>query len=125
MSRQNLRRYLKDDREEHGRDMDYNKSRRAYTYEDGRELIGLQCLDGTDWIFSTTDGNFLALLDSLNSKGINDVQQQDYKLKIFMEWWFGIAFHTNQLVFVGMVGVRPDGLETQAKTEAYYPSKKV
>lgn len=126
MSRANKRKYLKDDRAEHGRDLDYEKSGRSVTYEDGREIIGLKCLDGYDWIFSTTDGNFLGLMDSMAKAGITDVQYENYMVKIFMEWAFGIAFHTNQLVFVSIFsGSQPDGLESQVETEKYYPSKKV
>lgn len=126
MSRTNKRKYMRDDRAEHGKDTDYSKDKRAYTYEDGREIIGLRCLDGSDLIFCTPNDNFLGLCDSVSMPGINDVQYADYIIKIFMEWEFGIAFHTNQLVFVGGVfSPQPDGLDSTANTAKYYPSKAV
>jgi len=86
-----------------------------------RELVGLSNL-ADDVIFSTIDGNMLNLLDVIdNPPKFTDVQVQDYKVKLFMEFWKGYDFLINEAVcvadFVGTVR----GLGDAGKMAKYYP----
>ena len=86
-----------------------------------RELVGLSNL-ADDVIFSTIDGNMLNLLDVIdNPPKFTDVQVQDYKVKLFMEFWKGYDFLINEAVcvadFVGIVR----GLGDAGKMAKYYP----
>jgi hypothetical protein len=87
-----------------------------------RELIGLPGLNGSDVIFATPDENFLRLIDINDEPVITDVQSQDYDVKIFMEWWEGVQFHTNQMVVVGVVDGTVSGLGAPDLDEKYYPT---
>ncbi len=97
----------------------------TYTPEGGlktiigsRQLIGLPGLNGSDLIFTTPDDNFLHLHDINTDPVVTDVQTLDYKVKIFMEWWEGVAFWSNQLVIAGNIGGNTTGLAVD--NELYY-----
>ncbi len=65
------------------------------------EIVGLDDLEGSNLIFCTPDENMLMLVDQFdNPPMVTDVQVADYDVKIFMEWWLGVGFYTNQMVFV-------------------------
>lgn len=122
MSSINRRKVLRDDKATNGKDTDYMKDGRKFTYEGNREIIGLDCLNGTDWIFATPDNNFLELMNI--NKGqeprLTDIQKQGYELWLFFEWWLGIAFWTDQLVFVSNFANAVKGLGTAADDILYY-----
>lgn len=122
MSSINRRKVLRDDKATNGKDTDYTKDGRKFTYEGNREIIGLDCLNGTDWIFATPDNNFLELMDI--NKGqeprLTDIQKQGYELWLFFEWWLGIAFWSDQLVFVSNFANTVKGLGTAADDILYY-----
>lgn len=122
MSSSNRRKVLRDDKATNGKDTDYMKDGRKYTYEGNREIIGLDCLNGTPWIFATPDNNFLELMDINKGQAprLTDIQKFDYELKLFFEWWLGIAFWTDQLVFVSNFANAVKGLGTAADDILYY-----
>lgn len=71
----------------------------------GRTPLGKFKLVQLDWLpdnymFATLDGNMLKLIDLFNKPEINDIQIQDYDVKIFGEMEIGADFAINQLVFV-------------------------
>lgn len=108
----------------------------TYTLEDGmrtflgqRQLIGLPSLNGTSIIFATPDQNFLRLIDIVDTAVITDVQVLDYQVKIFMEWWEGVGFWTNQMVVVAVpagthkgLGTGADAVADAAATTKYFPN---
>jgi hypothetical protein len=104
-----LRWYKKDDRAEHSRDVDYQKAKRIYTYEDGFELVALPFLPD-NMIFATVDKNLLFLQDVISQPRITDIQKVDYEIKIFMEYHMGIGFAIDQLVFVADYTGATEGL---------------
>lgn len=74
---------------------------RSTTILGKREIVASPGL-ADDMIFATTQGNMNRLIDIFDQKPkIVDVQTQDYKLKIFMEFTLGYDFWVNQFVFVG------------------------
>jgi hypothetical protein len=122
MSAINKRKMLRDDKATNGKDTDFQKDGRKYTYEGNREIVGLRCLNGSDLIFATPNENFLRLIDSVDASTpiIQKVQELDYDVKIFMEFWLGLAFWTDQLVFVSNFGSAVKGLSTAAQDIKYF-----
>ena len=122
MSKSNLEKYRIDYFKKYGDYPSYTENKGYRTILGDRELIGLPGLNGSDVIFSTPDENFLRLIDINDEPVITDIQAQDYDVKIFMEWWEGVQFHTNQMVVVGVVDGTVSGLGTAELDEKYYPT---
>jgi len=74
----------------------------------------------SDVIFGTTENNFRRLFDVFDKPRVTDVQKQDYKVKIFMEWWKGYDFLINQMVVVSNVQDERYGLGTTALNQKYF-----
>jgi hypothetical protein len=51
-------------------------------------------------LFATVNDNILKLTDIFNMPSVNDIQVQDYELKVFGAGLLGIDFAINQYVFV-------------------------
>jgi len=122
MSKSNLEKYRIDYFKRYGVYPSYTDNKGYRTILGDRELIGLPGLNGSDVIFSTPDENFLRLIDINDEPVITDIQAQDYDVKIFMEWWEGVQFHTNQMVVVGVVDGTVSGLGTAELDGKYYPT---
>lgn len=120
MSSSNLEKYRLDYFKKYGSYPSYTENKGFVTILGNRELIGLPGLNGSDLIFSTPDENFLRLIDLNDEPVITDVQAQDYDVKIFMEWWEGVAFWTNQMVCAGVIGGTVTGLAPAGANEKYY-----
>ena len=118
MSSVNARAYKAAYRAEWGRNLDYEKGALTESYLTGRPIVGLSCLNGSNLMFSTPKENFLHLTDLDNIPAVTDVQVLDYKVKIFMDWWEGIGFWINQMVFVSVPQGSGSGLTTGQST--YY-----
>jgi hypothetical protein len=86
-----------------------------------RELVGLSNL-ADDVVFATIDGNMLNLLDVIdNPPKFTSVQVQDYKVKLFMEFWKGYDFLINEAVCVADFTGSVRGLGDAGKMAKYYP----
>ncbi|WP_151087373.1 hypothetical protein [Hymenobacter baengnokdamensis] len=121
--------YRLDYRNKHGLMPTYTLEDGMRTYLGQRKLIGLPSLNGTNIIFATPDQNFLRLIDIVDTAVITDVQVLDYQVKIFMEWWEGVGFWTNQMVVVAVPAGTLKGLGTgvdadadAALTTKYFPN---
>ncbi len=85
-----------------------------------REIIGIPGMD-SDLIFGTTEDNFRRLIDVFDgAPAVTDVQKQDYKVKIFMEFWKGYDFLINQLVYVSNYSNATLGLGSTVLNQKYY-----
>lgn len=85
-----------------------------------REIIGIPGMD-SDLIFATTEDNFRRLIDVFDgSPAVTDVQKENYKVKIFMEFWKGYDFLINQLVYVSNYTNGTLGLGSTALNQKYY-----
>lgn len=120
--------YRLDYRNKHGLMPTFTADQTMRTYLGQRELIGLPSLNGTTTIFATPAENFLRLIDIVDEAVITDVQVLDYVVKIFMEWWEGVGFWTNQMVVVAVpagthkgLGTGADATADAALTKKYYP----
>lgn len=75
-----------------------------------------------DVLFATIDGNMYNLIDAIdNPPQITDVQIQDYKLKIFMEFWKGWDTLINEAVCVADFSGEVRGLGNDTLMGLYYP----
>lgn len=122
--------YRLDYRNKYGAMPTFTQEQGMKTYLGQRDLIPLPSLNGTQVIFSTPDENFLRLIDIIDSAVVTDVQVQDYIVKIFMEWWEGVGFWSNQLVVVAVpdgaikgLGKGVDAAADKALTEKYFGSQ--
>lgn len=89
-----------------------------------RELVGLENLDDTI-MFATVDGNLLNLIDINEPPTITDIQVQDYKVKVFGEFWKGWDFLINEAVCVANFADNTRGLGNEKLMELYYPNEDV
>lgn len=86
-----------------------------------REIVGLSNLDD-DKIFATVDGVMLNLIDVIdNPTNFTDVQVQDYKVKMFLEFTKGYDFLINEAVCVADFVGEERGLGDSDLMELYYP----
>ena len=87
-----------------------------------RELVGLENLDD-EIMFATVDGNLLNLIDINEPPTITDIQVQDYKVKVFGEFWKGWDFLINEAVCVANFEDNTRGFDDDSLMELYYPNE--
>lgn len=112
MSTQNLYKYILRYEELYGAVQTFTDGKKVRSRLAGRELIGIDAMNGSNIIFATPDENFLLLVDDENGPALTNIQEQDYTLKLFMEWWLGVGFHTNQYVLVSTYSGEGSGLSS-------------
>lgn len=84
----------------YGTKITYSEDKKMLTRLNDWKIIPVSQMNGSNLIWTTPEGNFLQLRDDENPPAITDMQVQDYKLKIFMEFWLGVGFWSNQMVMV-------------------------
>ncbi|MFC6858235.1 hypothetical protein [Zunongwangia atlantica] len=117
MSENNFERYVLDYENKFGQNKfqgDVMKTRLGK-----REIVVLDGME-SDVIFGTTENNFRRLMDVFDKPRITDVQKQDYKVKIFMEWWKGYDFLINELVVVSNFSDERYGLGSTELNQKYF-----
>ncbi len=119
MSRQNLQRYKLRYRTLYGGNNDFDKADTAMTWLGGRMVVGFSSWDGSDTIMATADKNWVRLIDIIDAPRITDVQKDDYKVKVFMEFTLGYQFWADELTFVSDYVGTTRGLGTDHTV--YYP----
>ena len=117
MSENNVERYIMQYEDEFGQNKFQNDTLKTRLGK--REIVGIEGLD-TDDIFATTENNFRRLIDVFDAPKVTDVQKQDYKVKIFMEFWKGYDFLINQMVVVANYADNTYGLGSTALNQKYY-----
>lgn len=102
--------------------IDFNDPQRGKT-KYGRTLVGVPGLK-KGRIIAWLDGNLFRLYDRVdNPARINDVQVQDYVVKIFSEWHLGYDFAVNQYVFVETSdALKTRGLNNAEQQKMFYPN---
>lgn len=103
--------------------VDYTKGYRKKT-KYGRNLIGVPGMKPGRMV-SWLDGNLFRLYDRKdNPAQIDDVQVQDYIMKIFIQFHLGYDFALNQYVFVETTdATKKKGLNNAAQNALYYPNE--
>lgn len=101
--------------------IDYNAGYRRKT-KYGRELIGVP---GLTKMVAWVDGNLFRLYDRKdNPAQIDNVQVQDYLMKIFIQFHLGYDFAVNQYVFVETQNAaKKRGLNNATQNKLYYPNE--
>ncbi len=103
--------------------IDFNDPQRGRT-KFGRTIVGVPGLKRgriTAWY----DGNLFRLYDRKNNPAtIDDVQTQDYKVKIFSQWHLGYDFAINQFCFVETADASKNrGLNNAEQNKLFYPNE--
>lgn len=101
--------------------VDYNAAYRKKT-KYGRDLIGVP---GLTKMIAWVDGNLFRLYDRKdNPAQIDDVQVQDYVMKIFIQFHLGYDFAVNQYVFIETSdALKKRGLNDAEQNALYYPNE--
>ncbi|MBB3123748.1 hypothetical protein FHS04_001251 [Mesoflavibacter sabulilitoris] len=86
------------------------------------EIVGLHGVSD-DFMVATVDGNLGRLIDVFDKPQVTDIQKQDYKLKIFMDWHLGYDFLINELTYVAVFDGSDRGLGNADKNALYYDSE--
>jgi len=120
ISENNLERYQLNYEDRFGAKTTYKEGDKTKTRLGKRILVGIPDLPD-DVIFATIDGNLAKLVDIYNKPAFTDFQVQDYKLKVFMEWWLGYDFLINEAVFVANFVDTTEGLGNADLMAKYYP----
>lgn len=103
--------------------IDFNDPQKGKT-KFGRTIIGIPGrTDGQ--ILAWVSGNFFRLYDRKdNPATIDDVQVQDYMVKIFAQWHLGYDFAVNQYVFVETQDADDErGLNDATQNGLYFPGE--
>ncbi|MCT8340509.1 hypothetical protein MG296_10625 [Flavobacteriaceae bacterium TK19130] len=117
MSENNVERYILDYEDTFGQNK--FQDNQLKTRLGKREIVGIPGMD-SDHIFATTENNFRRLIDVFDKPQITDVQKQDYKVKIFMEFWKGYDFLINEMVFISNYADARYGLGSTALNQKYF-----
>lgn len=102
--------------------IDFNDPQRGKT-KYGRNIVGVPGLK-KGRIIAFYDGNLFRLYDRKdNPAKIDDVQVQDYKVKIFSQWHLGYDFAINEYLFVeSQDGAKKRGLNNDKLNKLFYPN---
>lgn len=93
-----LRWYHQDKRNTHGADVNYDPKNPTVDFSTCK-LIGLPSMAGVKAFWSTAEGNFLSIR---RKNGMNKPVLQDFdrSVKFMTDWWEGLGFGYNELVYV-------------------------
>lgn len=102
--------------------IDFNDPQRGKT-KFGRTLVGVPGLK-KGRIIAWYDGNLFRLYDRKdNPAKLDDVQVQDYNIKLFSQWHLGYDFAVNQYLFVETSdATKKRGLNNPAQQKLFYPN---
>lgn len=93
-----LKWYHQDKRNTHGSDVNYDPKKPTVDFTEYK-LVALPSMAGTNYIWATPEENYLYLR---RKNGMNKpvIQPSDRNIKIMLDWWEGIGFGYNELVYV-------------------------
>ncbi|KKM02240.1 hypothetical protein LCGC14_1786390 [marine sediment metagenome] len=118
MSENNAERYILQYEEQFGQNKFQSDTMKTRLGK--REIVWLPGLE-TDLIVATPEGNLAKLIDKFDSPPVvKSIQIQDYKIKVFMEFWKGYDFLINEMVFIANFTDAEYGLGDTALTSKYY-----
>lgn len=121
MSENNLERFVIAYQEKFNQSPNFKDTDKTKSPLGKREIVGLSNLED-DKIFATVDGNMLNLIDVIdNPTSFTDVQVQDYKVKMFLEFSKGYDFLINEAVVVADFVGEVRGLGNAGLMAKYYP----
>ncbi|WP_289659490.1 hypothetical protein [Flavobacterium panacagri] len=99
MSTKNLRSYLRDKRNTHGTDVNYEAGKITVDFADNLKLVGLPSMAGSEYMWATPDDNYL-YLRRVNGMSEPKVEEALREVFLMLDWWEGLGFGYNELVYV-------------------------
>jgi hypothetical protein len=101
MSTKNKRAYLRDKRNTHGSDVNYDENKVTIDFYDNCRIVGLPSMNGTDDVWITPEKNFYHVRRTNKASAKNTIRVEELKRELFMmtDWTEGLGFGLNELVF--------------------------
>jgi len=94
-----MRAYFRDKRNTHGTDTNYTGTgMESIDFTPNFKLVALPSMEGTNYIFATPAENMVHLR-KVNGMTTPNVQLFDRQVKVLLDWYEGIGFLHNELVF--------------------------
>lgn len=93
-----VRKYLRDKRNTHGTDVNYDSNKLSVDFFDNCRIVGLPSMAGTDDIWVTPSRNVKYIR---RTSGMKTPKVEELKREVFLmtDWWEGLGFDLNELVF--------------------------
>lgn len=110
-----VRKYLRDKRNEHGTDVNYDSNKLSVDFYDNCKIVGFPSMAGTDDIFVTPSFN----MKHVKRTGTNKppkVETQKREVYLMDDWYEGLGFDLNELIFAHV----PQGSGTGDNTIPIY-----
>ena len=98
MDKKILKWYLRDKRNTHGTDVNYDAGKITIDFTENCQLIGLPSMKGEKRIWATTEGNFVYIR---KQNGMKKPKVEEAKREVFLmlDWWEAVGFEYDELVF--------------------------
>lgn len=94
-----VRAYFRDKRNVHGTNVNYSTTGiNEIDFIPNMRIVGLPSMEGSDYIMVTPSSNMVHLR-KVNGMASPDVQKADRQVKVLLDWWEGIGFLHNELVY--------------------------
>jgi hypothetical protein len=97
MSKKLVKWYLRDKRNTHGTDVNYNASSVTVDFTDV-QIVGLASMAGENMIWATPDENFV-YLRKVNGMSTPKVEELKREVFLMLDWWEAIGFDYDELVY--------------------------
>ncbi|WP_444671267.1 hypothetical protein [Flavobacterium columnare] len=95
-----LRAYFRDKRNTHGTDVNYSITGiQIVDFMPNIELVALPSMEGSNYIWATPVDNFVHLR-KVNGMATPRVEESKREVFLMLDWWEGLGFLHNELVFV-------------------------
>jgi len=90
--------FLRDKRNKYGDNINYDANKLTIDFDSNKKIVGLPSMGNSDYIWATPDFNFLYLR---KSGGQSDPKVEEALRQVFLmlDWWEGIGFGANPLVY--------------------------
>lgn len=97
MSKKILRWYLRDKRNTHGQDVNYNGDSVTVDFTDV-QLVGLASMAGENMFWATPDENFV-YIRKVNGMSTPKIEESKREVFLMLDWWEAIGFDYDELVY--------------------------
>lgn len=99
MSKKILKWYLQDKRNTHGQDINYKADKLTIDFSDNLKMESLPSMSGSDYVWATPDENY-QYIRRKNGMSEPTVQELQREVFLMLDWWEGIGFTYNPLIYV-------------------------
>ncbi|MBQ0907474.1 hypothetical protein KBJ98_02030 [Flavobacterium sp. F-328] len=99
MSTARVKAYLRDKRNTHGNDVNYDAGKITIDFADNVKIKGLPSMAGSPYIWATPDDNYL-YIRRVNGMSNPRVEEALRQIFLMLDWWEGLGFGYDQLVYV-------------------------